>query len=112
VLVPSPPEEATVAGAVRDLAARLGVRDLSQPRLDDLLDRVLCDDVTQIIALFDEADAYVPLSGRDGEEARFARSWFNKLEATRKQYDSRFNVVFAGGLGVFYLEHEIGAGTI
>jgi hypothetical protein len=41
VLVPGPPEDATVPGAVQDLALRLGVRDLERPRMDDLIERVL-----------------------------------------------------------------------
>jgi hypothetical protein len=80
-MVESPPEEATILGAVRDLAARLGVRDLSPPRLDDLLDRVLQGKVTRLVAIFDEADQYVTFGGGSGEDAAFAKSWFNKLEA-------------------------------
>jgi AcrR family transcriptional regulator len=112
VLVPGPPEEATVAGAVRDLAARLGVRDLPLPRIDDLLERVLTGGVNRLVVLFDEADQYVSRGGAGGGEAAFARSWFNKLEVTRKQYDTLFDLVFAGGLGLFYLEREIGSGIV
>jgi hypothetical protein len=108
VRVPGPPEEATVPGAVHDLAARLGVRDLSSRRMDELLERVLVGDVMRIVVLCDEADDYVA----DGARAGFARSWFNKLEVTRKEYDGSFDVVFAGGLGLFYLAHEIGSGIV
>jgi hypothetical protein len=82
VLVPDPPEEPTVAGAVHDLAARLGIRDLSPPRMDDLLERVLQGDVTRLVVLFDEADQYVTAGA--GERGAFARSWFNKLETTAR----------------------------
>ncbi len=109
VLIGSPPEEATVAGAVRDLAARLGIRDLSLPRMDDLLDRVLQGEVTRLVVLFDEADQYVAFGGAGDA---FARAWFNKLEATRKARDPNFAVAFAGGLGLFYLEHELGSGIV
>jgi energy-coupling factor transporter ATP-binding protein EcfA2 len=112
VLVDGPPEEATVAGAVRDLAVRLGVHDLSAPRLDDLLERTLKDDVMRLVVLFDEADQYVSVGSAQNEHAAFARSWFNKLEVTRKRYDALFNVVFAGGLGLLYLEREIGSGIV
>ena len=109
IRIDSPPEEATVAGAVCDLAARLGIRNLVPPRMDDLLDRVLGDDATRLVVLIDEADAYVTLGSMVGD---FARAWFDKLEATRKQWDSRFNIVFAGGLGLLYLEHELGSGIV
>jgi hypothetical protein len=111
VQVPSPPEEATVAGAVRDLAASLGIRDLDPPRMDDLLERTLQGNVTRLVVLFDEADQYIALGGAEGV---FARAWFNKLEATRKQkqWESRFDLVFAGGLGLLYLEREIGSGLV
>lgn len=109
VQVPSPPEEATVTGAVGALAAKLGIRDLVPPRMDDLLERTLQGDVTRLVVLFDEADQYIGLGGAEGA---FARAWFNKLEATRKQWDSRFDLVFAGGLGLLYLEREIGSGLV
>lgn len=108
-LVGGPPEDATVPGAVRALAARLGVRDLELPSLADLLDRVLDEDVTRLVVLFDEADQYVTAGGADGA---FARSWFSKLETIRKEYRSRFNVVFAGGLGLIYLEQELGSAIV
>lgn len=112
VLVDSPPEDATVPGAVRDLAARLGIGDLSPTRMDDLVERILQGDVTRLVVLFDEADQYVALgtSGPTGDA--FARAWFNKLEATRKRWDTGFGLVFAGGLGLFYLEHELGSGIV
>ncbi|XXY53951.1 hypothetical protein WME91_22700 [Sorangium sp. So ce269] len=68
LLVPGPPEEPTVAGAVRDLASKLGVRDLSAPRMDDLLE----GNVTRLVVLFDEADQYV--TAGEGERGAFARS--------------------------------------
>ncbi|KYF76435.1 hypothetical protein BE11_11690 [Sorangium cellulosum] len=110
VLVPDPPEEPTVAGAVHDLAARLGIRDLSPPRMDDLLEHVLQGDVTRLVVLFDEADQYVTAGA--GERGAFARSWFNKLETTRKEHDARFDLVFAGGIGLFYLSTELGSGLV
>ncbi|WP_437732389.1 AAA family ATPase [Sorangium sp. So ce1335] len=110
LLVPGPPEEPTVAGAVRDLAARLGVRDLAAPRMDDLLERVLDGDTTRLVVLFDEADQYV--TAGEGERGAFARSWFNKLEVTRKQHGACFDLVFAGGIGLFYLESEVGSGIV
>lgn len=109
IRVSSPPEEATVAGAVTDLAAKLGIRDLVPPRMDDLLERTLQGDVTRLVVLFDEADQYIALGSAEGA---FARAWFNKLEATRKQWESRFDLVFAGGLGLLYLEGEIGSGLV
>ncbi|WP_044234983.1 hypothetical protein [Chondromyces apiculatus] len=111
VRLPGPPEEATVAGAVGDLAARLRIQDLAAPRMDDLLDRVLQGSVARLVALFDETDQYVTLGGGAGG-ATFARNWFNKLEAIRKQYAPRFSVVFAGGLGLFYLERELGSAIV
>ncbi|KYF89778.1 hypothetical protein BE17_45110 [Sorangium cellulosum] len=110
LLVPGPPEEPTVAGAVRDLASKLGVSDLSAPRMDDLLERVLEGNVTRLVVLFDEADQYV--TAGEGERGAFARSWFNKLEVTRKQHGTRFDLVFAGGIGLFYLESEVGSGIV
>ena len=111
VLIPGPPEDATVVGAVLDLAARLGIRDLAPPRMDDLLERVLQGDVTRLVVLIDEAGQYVALQGGD-EQAAFARSWFNKLEVTRRQHDEVFNVVFAGGIGLYYLEREVGSSIV
>lgn len=105
VLVDGPPEDATVSGAVRSLAARLGVRDLEPPRMDDLLAEVLQGDVARIVVLIDETDQYVA-------DPAFARRWFNHLEAIRKSYHPRFDVVFAGGLGLLYLENEIGSGIV
>ncbi|MGK4001856.1 ATP-binding protein [Sorangium sp. So ce1036] len=110
VLVPDPPEEPTVAGAVHDLAARLGIRDLSPPRMDDLLERVLQGDVTRLVVLFDEADQYVTAGA--GERGAFARSWFNKLETTRKEHGAHFDLVFAGGIGLHYLSTELGSGLV
>ncbi|WP_437673422.1 AAA family ATPase [Sorangium sp. So ce131] len=110
LLVAGPPEEPTVAGAVRDLAERLGIRELSAPRMDDLLERVLDGNTTRLVVLFDEADQYV--TAGEGERGAFARSWFNRLEVARKQHSTRFDVVFAGGIGLFYLESEVGSGIV
>jgi hypothetical protein len=108
LLVPGPPEDATVRGALHDLAVRLGIDDFSSSRVDDLLDRVFDGDVTRLVILFDEADQYAAA----GSQAAFARSWFDKLEVTRKDNDASFNLVFAGGLGLFYLEHELGSALV
>ncbi len=110
VLVPGPPEDATVPGAVQDLALRLGIRDLERPRMDDLIERVVTGSIQRFVALFDEVDQYVTAGGE--AEVAFTRSWFNRLEVMRKQYDGMFDVVFAGGLGLFFLEREIGSGIV
>ena len=112
VLVPGPPVEATVTGAVRDLADHLGIRDLATPRMDDLLERVLQGGVMRVVLLFDKADQYVELGGAAGEDAAFGRRWFNKLETTRQQYDTMFSLVLAGGLNLFYLERELGSDIV
>lgn len=70
IRVSSPPEEATVAGAVTDLAAKLGIRDLVPPRMDDLLERTWQGDVTRLVVLFDETDQYIALGGTEGAFAR------------------------------------------
>jgi len=107
--LPGPAGTPTVAGAVTDVAAKWGITDLRAPRLEELLERVIQGDVTSAVVLIDEADQYISLGAEHG---LFARQWFNKLEATRKDWGGAFGVAFAGGLGLLYLEHELGSGIV
>jgi hypothetical protein len=106
VRIPGPPDELTVPAALQGLTTTLGLRDLTASRVEDVLDQVLRDGASRLVLLFDEADQYVSGGGA------FARSWFNKLEVVRKERHRAFNVVVAGGLGLLYLEHELGSGLI
>lgn len=59
VLVPSPPEEATQAACVRDLASRLGLPELDRISVDSVMEALTRAGVERLVVLIDEADQYL-----------------------------------------------------
>ncbi|MCU0655246.1 MAG: ATP-binding protein [Polyangiaceae bacterium] len=107
VLVNGPAEEGTLPAFVQDIAGKLGLAPLSRPAMDHVMELASQKGIDRIILLLDEADQYVLLGG--GE---VARTWFNRLEATRKAWPDRIGIVIAGGLGLLHLAHVLGSGLL
>lgn len=108
VLVPGPPEEATLPAFVADIAHRLNVAPLPRASMDLLMEALDSVGVNRLVVLLDEIDQYVLLDGR-GE---LARAWLNRLETLRKSWTDRFAIVVAGGLGLLHVSHVLGSGLL
>lgn len=106
--VPGPPEEATTAACVHDLAARLGLEQLPRASLDVLMESLEAGGVHRLVLLLDEIDQYVLLDG----SGHIAQRWTNALETLRKTRNDQFTVVVAGGLGLLHVTHELGSGLL
>lgn len=105
VRVPSPPEDASLVGFVEDLARRLNL-EINHRSLDAIMEGIDAEGIDQVIVLLDEIDQYVHIDGH------LARTWLNKLEATRKEHAGRLGILIAGGLGVLHLGHVLGSGLL
>jgi hypothetical protein len=108
VIVPGPPDEATLVACIEDIATRLGLAPLARIAMDALMEAATAQGIERIVLLVDEADQYV-LLGASGD---LARSWFNRLEALRKGWMDRLSIVVAGGLGLLHLGHVLGSGLV
>lgn len=108
IIVPGPPDEATLVACVEDIAARLGLTPLARTAMSALMDAATAQGIERIVLLVDEADQYV-LLGTSGD---LARSWFNRLESLRKGWTDRVSIVVAGGLGLLHLGHVLGSGLV
>lgn len=108
VIVPGPPDEATLVACVEDLATRLGLAPLARTAMDALMEAATAQGIERIVLLVDEADQYVLL----GPAGDLAKAWFNRLEALRKAWMDRVSIVVAGGLGLLHLGHVLGSGLV
>ncbi len=106
-----PPPERTEAAALYHLAGALGIDD-TPTSLEALIDRVCPTPAARLVLLLDEADAYVQRMQGGVVNAGFVRTWTNRLESQRREQNGRLGVVIAGGLGLFYLAHELGSALV
>lgn len=103
-----PPEEPTMAAAVRAIARGLGVASPEDNSLDVLMEDLSKLGATRVVALIDEVDQYVLLDGT----GNFARIWFNRIETLRKAWPDQFSVLIAGGVGLLHVSHVLGSGLV
>lgn len=102
-----PPEERTLAGAIRRIAGRLGcAADVEIDVAELVSDFLRRNREYQAIALlFDELDQYAQIGG----DPPLGRALFNHLETARKTLDERLMVLAAGGRGVYAIRDVVGS---
>jgi len=108
VVVPGPPDEASVSACVHQLARILRVEVPPFNSMDILMESLAAQGVSRLILLLDEVDQYVLLEG----QGNFARLWLNRLETLRKSWRDRFTVLVAGGVGLLHVSHVLGSGLV